>query len=295
LACCVSCRSHHWHKSSDSSDTSLPNCALFYSLHDKSKPDPANTNGWSISRYRYFLYVCLGSFVWYWFPGFIWQGLSVFAFVTWIRPNNVVINQLFGGFTGLSLIPITFDWTYVTAYVLSPLIPPWHAIANTLIGVFLFTWICSFGIHYSGAWYSKYLPMSSGTSYDNTGAAYNVSRIITPQYTLDDAKYKEYSPLFLSTTFALQYGLSFATIISVIVHTGLFHWREIWYRAKAARTQEDDIHMRLMKKYKEAPDWWYVRTSVDNAPILTQNLGSLSSSSSWLPLVLVQFWDILLC
>lgn len=28
-----------------------------------------------------------------------------------IKPNDVVLNQLFGGFTGLSLIPITFDWT----------------------------------------------------------------------------------------------------------------------------------------------------------------------------------------
>lgn len=33
----------------------------------------------------------------------------MFAFVTWIRPKSVVINQLFGGSTGLSLIPITFD------------------------------------------------------------------------------------------------------------------------------------------------------------------------------------------
>jgi OPT oligopeptide transporter protein len=206
------------------------------------------------------LYVCLGSFVWYWFPGFIWQGLSVFAFVTWIRPNSPVINQLFGGFTGLSLLPLTFDWTYITAYVLSPLIPPWHAIANTLIGLFLFAWITTIGIHYSGAWYSKWLPISDATSYDNTGAPYNVSRIITPQYTLDLQGYKQYSPIFLSTTFALQYGLSFATIIAVIVHTGLFHWKEIWYRALAARKQEDDVHMRLMKKYKEAPDWWYVTT-----------------------------------
>jgi OPT family small oligopeptide transporter len=235
----------------------LPNCALFYSLHDKSKTDPSETNGWSISRYRWFCYVALGSFVWYWFPGWIWQGLSVFAFVTWIRPNNVTINQLFGGFTGLSLLPITFDWTYITAFILSPLIPPWHAIANTLIGVFLFTWICTLGIHYSGAWYSQYLPMSDSQSYDNTGNIYNVSKIITSDYTLDVKKYEAYSPLFLSTTFALQYGLSFATIISVIVHTGLFHWKEIWYRAVAAGKQEDDIHMRLMKKYKEAPDWWF--------------------------------------
>jgi OPT family oligopeptide transporter len=43
--------------------------SLLYALHDKSKTDPEKANGWQISRYRYFLYVCLGSFVWYWFPG----------------------------------------------------------------------------------------------------------------------------------------------------------------------------------------------------------------------------------
>lgn len=50
--------------------------------------------------------------------------LSVFAFVTWIRPNSVVINQLFGGTTGLSLIPITFDvrMPFPSAHCLKPII-----------------------------------------------------------------------------------------------------------------------------------------------------------------------------
>jgi OPT family oligopeptide transporter len=224
---------------------------LFYSLHDNSPVDPSEANGWRISRYRYFFYVFIGSFIWYWFPGFIWQGLSVFAFVTWIKPNNVVINQVFGGFTGMSIIPLTFDWTYISAYILSPLIPPWHAIANTLIGLVLFVWIISPAVHFSNVWYAKFLPMSDSQSYDNTGARYNVSRILTPDYTLDEQKYADYSPLFLSTTFALTYGLSFASIISVIVHTYLYHGKELWYRFKAARGQEDDIHMKKMKKYKE--------------------------------------------
>ncbi|KAK7613883.1 small oligopeptide transporter, OPT family [Phyllosticta paracitricarpa] len=237
----------------------LPNCALFYALHRRGleKPDPAQTNGWGISRYRWFLYVLGGGFIWYWFPGFIWQGLSIFAFVTWIKPNNVVVNQIFGGTSGLSLIPITFDWTYVTAYITSPLVPPWHAIANTMIGLIVFIIITSLGIHYTGAWYSEYLPMSDSNSYDNTGAEYNVTKILTADLKFDEAKYKAYSPIFLSTTFALCYGLSFATIISTIVHTALYHWKEIKYRAKAARDQEDDIHMKLMKRYQEAPDWWF--------------------------------------
>lgn len=62
----------------------LPNCVLFNTLHDEvNTSDPAVTNGWSISRFRYFGYVLLGAFIWYWFPGFLFQGLSVIAWVTW--------------------------------------------------------------------------------------------------------------------------------------------------------------------------------------------------------------------
>ncbi|KAH6721482.1 OPT family small oligopeptide transporter [Leptodontidium sp. MPI-SDFR-AT-0119] len=233
------------------------NTSLFYALHDKSKPDAKQTNGWRISRYRFFLYVTIGAFVWYWVPGVLWQGLSVFAFVTWIKPNNVVLNQLFGGFTGLSLIPITFDWTYVSAYLLDPLLAPVHALFNTLIGLIIFVIISAIGISYTGAFYSDYLPMSTSSTYDNTQSPYNVSRILTHDYQFNLTAYKAYSPMFLAPTFALNYGLSFAALMAAIVHTGMFHGKEIWYRFRAARNQEPDVHMRLMKKYDEAPDWWY--------------------------------------
>lgn len=48
----------------------LVSTSFMYALHDHSKTDPTKSNGWSISRYRYFLYVFIGSFVWYWFPGY---------------------------------------------------------------------------------------------------------------------------------------------------------------------------------------------------------------------------------
>jgi hypothetical protein len=69
-----------------------------------------------------------------------------------------VINQLFGGWTGISLIPITFDWTQITGItsakpplniwliepgynLQSPLIPPWFAIGNTLASTVFWFWI----------------------------------------------------------------------------------------------------------------------------------------------------------
>ncbi|KAM3067181.1 hypothetical protein ACMFMG_005450 [Clarireedia jacksonii] len=239
--------------------STLVNTSFIYALHDHSKTDPAKANGWSIARYRYFFYVFIGSFVWYWFPGYIAQFLSVFAFVTWIKPNNVVINQLFGGWTGISLLPITFDWTQVTGYGLnSPLIPPWFAIANTAIGTVFWFMIVTAGIHFSGHWYAPYLPISDSNSWDNTGKHYNVSKILTPEFTLDLEKYKAYSPLFLSTTFGLCYGLSFATITAVIFHTILFHGQEIWVLARAIRGTLDDNHTKMMRKYRPVPGWWYV-------------------------------------
>ena len=231
---------------------------LLYALHDKSKTDPTTANGWSISRYRYFIYVATGSFLYYWFPGVIWQGLSVFSFPCWIRPNNAVVNQIFGGYTGLALLPLTFDWTWVSAYLQDPLLSPTFSHLNTLIGLGIFVILTAIGISYTSTFYSAYLPMNTSTTYDNTQAEFDVTRILGPNWTFDLEKYKSYSPLFLAPTFALNYGLSFAALLASIVHTLLYHWSELWYRFRTAKKQEPDIHMKLMSKYREAPDWWYL-------------------------------------
>lgn len=240
----------------------LINCSLFTALHDHSKPDPRKTNGWTIGKYRLFLYTMLGSFAWYWFPGLIAPFLSVFAWVTWIKPNSPVINQIFGGWTGLSLIPMTFDWTQISGFNYSPLISPWFAIANSLIGMVIFYWIVTSAVHFSGLFYNQFLPISDSNSYDNTGSLYNVSRILNANYEFDLAKYKEYSPLFLSTTFMLTYGLSFATIIAVLIHTGLFHRAEIWLRVKKFGQPEEDVHDRLMARFPKVPLWWYASVTL---------------------------------
>ncbi|KAL4962586.1 small oligopeptide transporter, OPT family [Aspergillus stella-maris] len=237
--------------------STLINTSLFTALHDHSRPNPEKVSGWKIGKYRFFLYVMIGSFVWYWFPGYIAPFLSVFAWVTWIKPQNVVINQLFGGWTGLSLIPITFDWTQVSGFNFSPLIAPWHGIANTLIGLVLWFWIITPALHFSGLNYAKYLPISDSSSYDNMGQVYNVTKILNPDMTLNLAKYEEYSPLFLSTTFMLCYGLSFATIIAVLFHAGLFHGKDIWARFRRVGREEEDVHGRLMARFNPVPMWWY--------------------------------------
>ena len=72
-----------------------------------------------------------------------------------------------------------------------------YAIANTLIGVVVFYVIGCSALHFSGAWYAEFLPMSDPNTYDNTGAPYNTSRVLNKDYTLDAEAYEKYSPLFI--------------------------------------------------------------------------------------------------
>lgn len=187
----------------------LVTCTLFNTLHSQHYAGMGTRGG--VSRERFFLYVFIGAFCWYFLPGYLFVALSTFNWVCWIAPQNIVVNQLFGTASGLGMSILTFDWAQIT-FIGSPLATPWWAQANIAASIVFFFWFLTPILYYTNTWYSKYLPISSDSSYDNTGGPYDVSQIVTPEGTFDPEKYKAYSPLFLSTTFALAYGLSFASV-----------------------------------------------------------------------------------
>ncbi|KAI5994878.1 OPT oligopeptide transporter protein-domain-containing protein [Pisolithus marmoratus] len=233
----------------------LVTCALFNTLHSQVYTGIGNHGG--ISRERFFIYVWLAGVLWYFVPGYMFQALSYFSWVCWIAPNNIIVNQLFGYVSGLGMSVITFDWAQIT-YVVNPIATPWWAAANVGTGFAFFFWLVVPCLYYTNTWYSKYLPMSTRTSYDNTGAAYNITRIINADTSFNITAYQEYSPLFLSTTFALSYGLSFASITATLVHALLFFRKQICNQSRRSMHEQADIHARLMSKYKQVPEWWYM-------------------------------------
>lgn len=234
---------------------SLVNTALFNTLHQTQYSGIGDRGG--LSRERFFFYAFLGSFVWYWFPGYIFTALSYFSWVCWIAPKNVKVNQMFGVFKGMGMSLITFDWSQI-AYIGSPLATPWWAEANIAAGFLFFFWFLTPILHYSNVWYAQWMPISSRTSYDNTGHRYNVRRILNPDATLNMTAYKEYSPIMLSTTFSISYGLSFASITSTLVHAFLYFRKQIWVQARRSLHEQPDIHARLMSRYRQVPHWWYI-------------------------------------
>ena len=69
----------------------LMSTAMFTTMH-KQENKPAN--GWTISRYKFFVLVWGGAFAWYFIPGLLMPALSYFSVVTWIAPKSVVVANL---------------------------------------------------------------------------------------------------------------------------------------------------------------------------------------------------------
>ena len=232
----------------------LVTCALFNTLHAQQYAGIGNRGG--INRERFFVYCFIGSFIWYFFPGYIFTALSWFSWVCWIKPDNIPLNQMFGYQHGMGMSLITFDWSQI-AYIGSPLATPWWAEANVAAGFVFFFWFLTPVLYYTNTWEAKYMPISSRGSFDNTGSRYNVTAIINSDASLNVTAYKAYSPLFLSTTFAISYGLSFASITATLTHAFLYYRKQIWVQTRRSMSEQPDIHARLMSKYHQVPEWWY--------------------------------------
>jgi OPT family oligopeptide transporter len=99
--------------------------------------------------------------------------------------------------------------------------------------------------------------ISANKNFDRYAEKYNTSRILNPDFTINETAYQEYSPILLGATFSLSYGMGFAGLVSTIVHVIVFYGGDVWNRVKDSKYDEPDIHLKLMRRYKEAPEWWF--------------------------------------
>ncbi|KAG0322347.1 hypothetical protein BGZ99_003389 [Dissophora globulifera] len=248
----------------------LVTAALFRSLHASSitsNNDDEDGTGAStekeqgglgarrMSRTKYFLLVTLASFIYYWFPGFIFPTIGTISWICWLQPNNVILAQLTGA-GGLGIGTIALDWTAISAYV-QPLVTPWFAQVNILIGFITMAYILVPWTYYSNLWNAKQYPIISASLFQQDGSEYNVTEVLDKDSLLVDELYTAYGPLRMSVFFAIAYGIGFAALSATVVHTILYHGKDIVARWKITLQDKHDVHLRLMSAYPEVPDWWY--------------------------------------
>ncbi|KAJ5624731.1 hypothetical protein N7510_001040 [Penicillium lagena] len=274
----------------------LMSTAMFSTMH---KSVNKRADGWRISRYRFFILVWGGAFLWYFVPGLLMPALSYFNVITWLAPKNVVVSNLFGVASGLGMFPLTFDWAQI-AYIGSPLLTPWWAAANIVTGLVVVVWFLSPILYYKNVLFSAYMPILSTAVFDNTGRPYNVSRILTKDFLFNWEAYEKYSPVYLPITYVLSYAVQFAALTSLVTHTICWYGKDIWNQTRKAFNERqdlpnletyqplsgnrgpatgrqsydlsrnssrdnpreslgvEDVHCRLMRRYKDAPLAWYL-------------------------------------
>jgi OPT family small oligopeptide transporter len=261
---------------------SLATIALNRAFHSGTN---APANGWTVSRMRWFTYCFVAMFVYFWFPNYLVAAMSYFNWTTWIAPDNVHLAAITGTYGGLGLNPFpTWDWNQCVV-VGDPLINPFYSIFNSFLGS-LFTFPVVLVIWYTNTWNTAYIPINSNHVFDNTGASYQVLKVVDKNGLFNETAYKTYSPMYLATGNSFLYGMYFAVYTATITHTFLFNRREIvasfkdLISRKSAFHNSKDVHTRLMRSYKEVPEYVYFAVLVVSIALGAIGVGAYPTHTS---------------
>jgi len=179
----------------------------------------------SLTRNQFFLVAFICSFAYYIFPGYLFQMLTSLSWVCWVFPHSVFAQQLGSGLQGLGIGAIGLDWSTVSSYLGSPLASPWFATANVAAGFFIIMYIITPIAYWFNFYNAQNFPIFSDGLFTLTGQNYNISSIVDSHFHFDTKAYEKNGPLYLSTFFAVTYGVGFASLTATIVHVFLFHGR----------------------------------------------------------------------
>ncbi|KAJ1881925.1 hypothetical protein LPJ57_001289 [Coemansia sp. RSA 486] len=233
----------------------LISVTLFRTFHE------SHSIGGRFTRTQIFWAFFAISFLWYFVPGVIFPALGFLSILCFVAPGNTIANQLGDAFNGVGMLNFSLDWSYISsAYTLSPIAIPWVYACNVFAGFVIIMWIATPIGYYKNTFNTGIMPMYTATLYQTNGSKFDIHQVMTPNNMLDAAKYAEYGPLRMTFTFAMTYGLGFAGLINLIVYVALYYGKDIVSRVRQSRSMDDDIHMKLMRKYKEVPHWWYLAT-----------------------------------
>lgn len=222
-------------------------------------------NGWTMTRNSWFFFVTLLAFIWYWVPDFLFAGLSYFNWMTWISPKNVVLAAITGSVGGLALNPIsTFDTTIIT---FSGQVTPFFASTNAIIGQAI-GFIAIVIVWWRNVRWTAYLPINSNALFDNTGASYNITRVLNEDNLIDEAAYRAYSPPYYSAANLVIYGAFFMIYPAMIVYAILHYhkiirhsFKQMWISIRnpmRGLRNFNDPFSRAISVYKEVPEWWFI-------------------------------------
>ncbi|RDW77488.1 hypothetical protein BP6252_05541 [Coleophoma cylindrospora] len=229
----------------------LPNVSLFNAMHR----NPTVT----AKSLKFFTYVACATFVYQWFPGFIFPMLSSLPLLCYMGHGNWIAYILGSGYSGFGLLDVTLDWNYTGFF--QPLYTPLWANMHQIIGAVMTVWFLYPIMYFTNTLNAKnFPPMSSGT-FDSNGTTYNITRIMNPDFTLNQAAMDAYSAPHWSLSYAMYFFWGFAASTGALMYAILWYGKSS-YRStvdafKNIHNDYDDPYLKLMSRCERVPHWWY--------------------------------------
>ncbi|EGW30796.1 oligopeptide transporter protein [Spathaspora passalidarum NRRL Y-27907] len=254
--------------------TILPTIALNKALMNEDENNVVH--GWSISRYSFFMVVFFFSFVYNWIPTYFFTALSLFNWPTWFNPSSIHLTNVAGSINGLGLNPLpSFDWNILGSA--GCLTVPFYTYANRYLGS-LMGFVVILIVYYTNNNWTGYLPINSNRLFNNKAEVYDVHKILDEKNLFDDAKYQEVGPPYFSAANLVLYGAYFCLYPFAILYHFMTEWESmksgfvnVWHSlVEAFKFRKDnsheniygryaeDPHCKMMSKYEDVPDWWFV-------------------------------------
>lgn len=164
------------------------------------------------------------SFSYYVLPGYFFNTLTTVSVACLLWPRSVTAQQIGSGLRGLGIGSFSLDWATISAFRGSPLGVPFFALANAAVGFILYLYIiipvAYWGVNLYDA--RKY-PIFSSRSFADSGAPFDIHRVLTSDLTLNLGAYEAYSKLHLSILYAMTNAMGFAVLGAALTHVILFH------------------------------------------------------------------------
>jgi hypothetical protein len=240
----------------------LPTLALNRALiNDDNKRE--TIHGWKITRYMCFVLASVFFLVYYWIPNEFFGALRLFNWMTWIAPNNLNLAVVTGSYGGMGFNPWS-SWDPNASGSLamnSPFFAQLQQYAMRVIsGVIILI------MYYKNTSWASFMPINSNSAFDNQMKSYNVSSVLYSNNTVNIDAYKNYGPPYYAVANLFVTGGNFVYYTFSVVYVFIKYWRPLkkafvgmvvnTIKGRSIYTGFNDGNARLMRKYKEVPEWW---------------------------------------
>ncbi|WWD19463.1 hypothetical protein CI109_103923 [Kwoniella shandongensis] len=213
----------------------------------------------SRKQMKVFWLIFLGTFVWQFFPEWIFPFVAALAPLCWFASKNHTVNFLGAGRGGIGLLNITLDWSNITSTVITY---PYSVQVTVFVAFVITTWILIPVAYFGNLWGSPTYNIMSNGVFQKNGSAYPFNDLLykdaSGQQVFNETRYEEVGLAYSGAQYLWEIFMWYASYISSFVWCGLFLGPTIVKIFKAWRARKTVHNDRLSKLIQKYPGltWW---------------------------------------